>query len=148
MSSTILTDIVRDYESISGTWFAALFPIAQAVFWVLVLIELVWAAIWWAVDREDGLGVLSALLRKVLALDQVLHGTLSQLRGECRRQALRALPDHGGRREHRGAVGPDHRARRVQPDSVLLRHGRRPGLSVPDLAHPVGGGLHDGGRRE
>src|SRR5262249_7156527 len=68
MSSTILNDIVRDYESISGSWFAALFPIAQAVFWVLVLIELVWAAIWWVVDREDGLGVLSALLRKVVAV--------------------------------------------------------------------------------
>lgn len=68
MGSTILNDIVRDYESISGSWFAALFPIAQAVFWTLVLIELVWSAIWWAVDREDGLGVVTALLRKVLSI--------------------------------------------------------------------------------
>src|SRR5438093_4394621 len=68
MSSTILNDIVRDYESISAAWFTALFPIAQAVFWVLALIELVWAAMWWAVDREDGLGVLTALLRKVVAV--------------------------------------------------------------------------------
>lgn len=68
MSSTILNDIVRDYESIAAAWFAALFPIAQAVFWVLVAIELVWSAIWWAIDREDGLTVVTALLRKVVAV--------------------------------------------------------------------------------
>src|SRR2546421_7699293 len=68
MSSTILNDIVRDYESITAAWFSSLFPIAQAVFWTLVLIELTWSAIWWAVDREDGLGVVTALLRKVLAV--------------------------------------------------------------------------------
>ena len=67
MSSTILNDIVRDYESITAAWFTSLFPIAQAVFWTLVLIELTWSAIWWVVDREDGLGVIAALLRKVLA---------------------------------------------------------------------------------
>src|SRR5437867_4452412 len=68
MSSTILNDIVRDYESITAAWFAALVPIATALFWTLVLIELVWSAIWWVVDREDGLGVIAALLRKVLAV--------------------------------------------------------------------------------
>src|SRR5207247_10666996 len=68
MSSTILNDIVRDYESISTAWFTSLFPIAQAVFWTLVLIELTWSAVWWVVDREDGLSVVAALLRKVLAV--------------------------------------------------------------------------------
>jgi type IV secretion system protein TrbL len=68
VSSTILNDIVRDYESITAAWFASLFPIAQAVFWTLVLIELIWSAVWWVVDREDGLGVIAALLRKVLAV--------------------------------------------------------------------------------
>jgi len=68
MSSTILNDIVRDYESITAAWFNSLFPIAQGVFWTLVLIELIWSAIWWVVDREDGLGVVTALLRKVLAV--------------------------------------------------------------------------------
>jgi len=68
LSSTILNDIVRDYESITAAWFTSLFPIAQAVFWTLVLIELTWSAIWWVVDREDGLGVIAALLRKVLAV--------------------------------------------------------------------------------
>lgn len=68
MSSTILNDIVQDYESVTAAWFAALAPIAQALFWTLVLIELVWSAIWWVVDREDGLGVIAALLRKVLAV--------------------------------------------------------------------------------
>src|SRR5260370_4049348 len=68
MSSTILNDIVRDYQSVSGAWFTALLPIAQAVFWTLVLIELTWSAIWLVVDREDGLAVVTALLRKVLAV--------------------------------------------------------------------------------
>src|SRR4029453_14603899 len=68
MSSTILNDIVRDYESIAAAWFTALFPVAQAVFWILVAIELVWSAIWWAIDREDGLTVVTALLRKVVAV--------------------------------------------------------------------------------
>src|SRR2546422_4087321 len=68
MSSTILNDIVRDYESITAAWFNSLFPIAQGVFWTLVLIELIWSAIWWVVDREDGLGVVTALLRKILAV--------------------------------------------------------------------------------
>jgi len=68
MSTTILTDIVRDYESLTAAWFAALFPIAQALFWTLALIELTWSAIWWVVDREDGLTVVTALLRKILAI--------------------------------------------------------------------------------
>src|SRR6266403_2791909 len=68
MSSTTLNDIVRDYQSVSGAWFTALLPIAQAVFWTLVLIEVTWSAVWWVVDREDGLSVVAALLRKVLAV--------------------------------------------------------------------------------
>ncbi len=52
----------------SGAWFTELLPIAQAVFWTLVLIELTWSAIWLVVDREDGLAVVTALLRKVLAV--------------------------------------------------------------------------------
>src|SRR5438132_5237306 len=68
MSSTILDDIARDYDSVSAAWSSALLPIAQAVFWTLVLIELTWSAVWWVVDREDGLGVIAALLRKLLAV--------------------------------------------------------------------------------
>src|SRR5437867_1916281 len=68
MNSTILNDIVRDYESVTTAWFNSLFPIAQAVFWTLVAIELIWSAIWWVVDSEDGLGVITALLRTVLAV--------------------------------------------------------------------------------
>src|SRR6266478_9061901 len=68
MSSTILNDIVRDYEAISTSWFSALGPIAHRIFWILVAIQLTWSAIWWVLDREDGLGVLSSLLRQVLAI--------------------------------------------------------------------------------
>src|SRR5712692_11776799 len=68
MSSTILDDIVRDYETISTAWFSALGPIAHRIFWTLVAIQLTWSAIWWVMDREDGLGVISSLLRQVVAI--------------------------------------------------------------------------------
>jgi len=68
VSTTILNDIVRDYEAISTAWFGALGPIAHRVFWILVAIQLTWSAIWWVLDREDGLGVLSSLLRQVVAI--------------------------------------------------------------------------------
>lgn len=68
MSSTILNDIVRDYEAISTAWFSALGPIAHKVFWILVAIQLTWSAIWWVLDREDGLAVVSSLLRQVVAI--------------------------------------------------------------------------------
>ena len=68
MSSTILNDIVRDYEAISASWFSALGPIANKIFWSLVAIQLTWSAIWWVIDREDGLAVVSSLLRQVVAI--------------------------------------------------------------------------------
>ena len=68
MSSTILNDIVRDYEAISRSWFSALGPIAIKIFWILVAIQLTWSAIWWVIDREDGLAVVSSLLRQVVAI--------------------------------------------------------------------------------
>jgi type IV secretion system protein TrbL len=68
VNSTILNDIVRDYEAISTAWFSALGPIAHRVFWILVAIQLTWSAIWWVLDREDGLGVLASLLRQVVAI--------------------------------------------------------------------------------
>jgi type IV secretion system protein TrbL len=68
VSSTILNDIVRDHEAISTAWFSALGPIAHRIFWILVAIQLTWSAIWWVLDREDGLGVLSSLLRQVVAI--------------------------------------------------------------------------------
>jgi type IV secretion system protein TrbL len=68
VSSTILNDIVRDYEAISTSWFSALGPIANKIFWILVAIQLTWSAVWWVIDREDGLAVVSSLLRQVVAI--------------------------------------------------------------------------------
>jgi type IV secretory pathway TrbL component len=68
VSSTILNDIVRDYEAISTSWFSALGPIANKIFWILVAIQLTWSAIWWVIDREDGLAVVSSLLRQIVAI--------------------------------------------------------------------------------
>jgi len=47
VGSTILNDIRPGLRVHQRCLFGALFPIAQAVFWTLVLIELVWSAIWW-----------------------------------------------------------------------------------------------------
>jgi type IV secretion system protein TrbL len=68
VSSTILTDIVRDYEAVTASWVGALGPIAHRIFWILVAIQLTWSALWWVLDREDGLAVLSSLLRQVVAI--------------------------------------------------------------------------------
>jgi type IV secretion system protein TrbL len=68
MSSTILNDIVRDYEAISTSWFSALGPIANKIFWILVAIQLTWSAIWWVIGREDGLAGVLSLLRQVVAI--------------------------------------------------------------------------------
>jgi len=68
MNSTILSDIVRDYEAVSATWFSALGPIANRIFWILVAIQLTWSAMWWVLDREDGLAVVSSLLRQIVAI--------------------------------------------------------------------------------
>jgi type IV secretion system protein TrbL len=40
VNSTILNDIVRDYEAVSTSWFSALGPIANKIFWILVAIQL------------------------------------------------------------------------------------------------------------
>jgi len=45
VSSTILTDIVRDYEAISTARFSALSPIAHRIFWILVAIQLTWSVL-------------------------------------------------------------------------------------------------------
>jgi type IV secretion system protein TrbL len=68
VSSTILNDIVRDYEAISTSWFSALGPIANKIFWILVAIQLTWSAIWWVIGREDGLAGVLSLLRQVVAI--------------------------------------------------------------------------------
>ena len=104
MSSTILNDIVRDYQSVSGAWFTALLPIAQAVFWTLVLIEVIWSAIWWVVDREDGICVVAALLRRLRAVDA------RRLDARCLQVVHLVLHQRQERRDHdRGAAAEDGR---------------------------------------
>ena len=49
--------------------------------------------------------------------------------------------------QKKAQVGAGPRKGRVQPDSVFLRDGRRAGLPLPDLAHPVGRVRDDGWRR-
>src|SRR2546422_8249233 len=123
MSSTILNDIVRDYESITAAWFNSLFLIAQGVFWTLVLIELIWSAIWWVVDREDGLGVVTALLRKVLAVGFfyafLLNGgtwTRAVIRGFSQAgSAASGLPDPSPSGGFDQGLAPPHKNPKTDP---------------------------------
>jgi type IV secretion system protein TrbL len=64
----MLNEIVQDYQAVSTAWFSALGPIAHRIFWIFVAIQLTWSAIWWLLDREDGVGVLASLLRQVVAI--------------------------------------------------------------------------------
>ena len=68
VSSTILNDIVRDYEAITAAWFSALVPIAQAIFWILVADRARLVGDLVGIDREDGLDGRHRLLRKVVAV--------------------------------------------------------------------------------
>src|SRR5262249_54291266 len=72
-------------------------PIATRIFWILVAIQLTWSAIWWVLDREDGLAVVSSLFRQVIAIGffyalllnggtwipAVIHGFLQAGAGAC-----------------------------------------------------------------
>ena len=64
-----LDGIVQTFELATQTWFSTLFPIAQNLFFALMVIQLAWSGIWWTVIRnEGGEHVLVLLLRQVFVL--------------------------------------------------------------------------------
>ncbi len=66
--TTILTDLVTQFQAATSGWFQALFPIARNLFFTLAAIELVWAASWWVVERDDPAQILVQLLKRVMAI--------------------------------------------------------------------------------
>lgn len=49
----ILTDILNQYELATASWGDILFPIARNVFFLLVTLELIWAALRLALHGEN-----------------------------------------------------------------------------------------------
>ena len=54
MSLGILDGIVQTFQLATQTWFSTLFPIAQNLFFALMVIQLAWSGIWWTVVRNEG----------------------------------------------------------------------------------------------
>ena len=164
MSSTILNDIVRDYEAISTSWFSALGPIANKIFWILVAIQLTWSAIWWVIDREDGLAVVSSLLRQVVD-EQIVSPVIEMDEGprpfhKCRQDAIE-VPDDAlaqclatrrqrfSKRFQKQLPSLTNSLWRERQHLQLLFDGWHPRqrlklLAVPPLSVQRGNGLHGG----
>jgi type IV secretion system protein TrbL len=66
--TTILTDLVNAFQAATGGWFGALFPIARNLFFTLAAIEIVWAASWWVVERDDPTQILVQFLKRIIAI--------------------------------------------------------------------------------
>jgi type IV secretion system protein TrbL len=66
--TTILTDLVNAFQAATGGWFGALFPIARSLFFTLAAIEIVWAASWWVLERDDPTQILVQFLKRVIAI--------------------------------------------------------------------------------
>lgn len=66
--TTILTDLVNAFQAATGGWFGTLFPIARNLFFTLAAIEIVWAASWWVVERDDPTQILVQFLKRIIAI--------------------------------------------------------------------------------
>jgi len=66
--TTILTDLVNAFQAATAGWFGALFPIARNLFFTLAAIEVVWAASWWVVERDDPTQIFVQFLQRVIAI--------------------------------------------------------------------------------
>ena len=66
--TSILTDLVNAFQGATSGWFAALFPIARNLFFMLAAIEIVWAASWWVIERDDPSQIFVEFLKRVIAI--------------------------------------------------------------------------------
>jgi len=66
--TSILTDLVNAFQGATSGWFGALFPIARNLFFTLATIEIVWAASWWVIERDDPTQVFVQFLKRVIAI--------------------------------------------------------------------------------
>lgn len=68
MTTQILTDITQQFQQATGGWHAYLFPIANHLFATLAVIELAWAGIWWAVEKNEMSSLWGEMLKKIMSL--------------------------------------------------------------------------------
>lgn len=66
--TTILTDLVNAFQAATAGWFGALFPIARNLFFTLATIEIVWAASWWVIERDDPTQIFVQFLKRIMAI--------------------------------------------------------------------------------
>lgn len=67
-ASNILDDVGQTYYNASSAWEGSLFTIAKRLFLKLALIEILWFAIWWTIERDDPRQFIVQLLRKIMGL--------------------------------------------------------------------------------
>jgi len=68
MAVEILTHITEQFQQATRSWHAYLFPIANHLFATLASIEIAWAGIWWAVEKNDMSSLWGELLKKIMSL--------------------------------------------------------------------------------
>jgi type IV secretion system protein TrbL len=66
--TTVLTDLVNAFKGATSGWFHTLLPIARSLFFTLAAVELVWAASWWVLERDDPSQMLVQLLKRLMAI--------------------------------------------------------------------------------
>jgi type IV secretion system protein TrbL len=66
--TSILTDLVAAFQGATAGWFGALFPIARNLFFTLAAIEIVWAASWWVIERDDPTQIFVQFLKRIIAI--------------------------------------------------------------------------------
>ena len=64
----ILDKVGSEYQSASKQWEMGLTIIAKGLFLKLALLEIVWSAIWWVLERDDPNQIIVAMLKKIMSL--------------------------------------------------------------------------------
>jgi len=64
----ILTQIASQYQHATNGWVHYLFPLANKIFATLAIIEIAWAGLWWAIEKNEITALLSEFLRKIIIL--------------------------------------------------------------------------------
>jgi len=67
-NAQILDSVGNAYKTASGEWKPGLTAIAKSLFLKLALIEVVWSAIWWLIERDDPNQIFVAMLKKMMGL--------------------------------------------------------------------------------
>ncbi|CAG9229939.1 P-type conjugative transfer protein TrbL [Paraburkholderia tropica] len=64
----LLDQIAQSYQSASSSWQSKLFDIAKSLFIKLAMLEVLWSAIWWVINRDEPDRLMSNLIKKVMGL--------------------------------------------------------------------------------